>query len=107
MSALVQCASLRSDKAERFGNASINSQPQLGPAAPQDCHGSVGILRRATEIDLHTINAVVEAAVQIWCLPERLPRLALPPTLDENFYLIDGMPMRRAEMHARGPACRD
>lgn len=33
-------------------------------------------------------------------------RLAEPPVLDEIFDLIDEMPMRRAEMHARGPACR-
>ncbi len=32
-------------------------------------------------------------------------RLAEPPALDEIFALIDGMPMRRAEMHARKPAC--
>ncbi len=33
-------------------------------------------------------------------------RLAEPPALDEVFALIDGMPMRRAEVRAHRPACR-
>lgn len=34
-------------------------------------------------------------------------RLAEPPMLDQVFALIDGMPMRRAEMRASMPGCRD
>ena len=33
-------------------------------------------------------------------------RLSTPPQLDQVFDLIDGMPMRRAEMRTRGTACR-
>lgn len=66
MSALVQCASLRIDKAERFGNASINFQPQLGPRigigyalknlgrqdeAYQYFRGAVGIFPDAADYD--------------------------------------------------------
>ena len=35
-------------------------------------------LRVAKREDLDAINAVIEAAVMNWCLPERIKRLALP-----------------------------
>ncbi len=36
------------------------------------------LLRTGTAADLHAVNAIVDAAVMTWNLPERVKRLALP-----------------------------